>query len=35
MADGYEEVYRRALDRDSNGDDPRIVDLKKLAPAPR
>jgi len=33
MADGYEAVYRRILGRESNGDKPRIVDMKKLAAA--
>jgi glycosyltransferase involved in cell wall biosynthesis len=33
MADAYEAVYRRVLGRESNGDKPRIVDMKKLAAA--
>ena len=32
MSDGYEALYRRVLAR-TNGDDRRLVDLKKLAPA--
>ena len=33
MADGYEALYRRVLGGQSNGDNRRLVDLKKLAPA--
>ena len=33
MADGYEALYRRVLGDQSNGDNRRLVDLKKLAPA--
>jgi glycosyltransferase involved in cell wall biosynthesis len=33
MADGYEALYRRVLGKESNGDDRRFVDLKKLAEA--
>ena len=33
MADGYEALYRRVLGTESNGDDRRFVDLKKLATA--
>jgi glycosyltransferase involved in cell wall biosynthesis len=33
MADAYEAAYRRVLGKESNGDDRRFVDLKKLAEA--
>jgi glycosyltransferase involved in cell wall biosynthesis len=33
MTDGYESLYRRVLAKESNGDDRRFADLKKLAAA--
>ena len=32
MTDEYEALYRRVLGRESNGDDRRLLDLRKLAP---